>query len=171
VSAIGKELDSLSDTVSFGLAPALLVYAMINHFEPEGIWSYLALLIAVFGALRLARFNVDTTQCTSFVGLPIPANAIFWIGYCSWVYSVGEMSLWLTLVAVAAFSLLMVCKMRMFSLKFKNLSLKDNWHRYLLVVAAILLIVFFKLVGFGLLIGFYVIEAVLCTILIKDKKS
>ena len=84
VSAIGKELDSLCDCVSFGLAPALLVYAAMNHSHPESMLCYAALLIPVLGAVRLANFNVDTRQTTSFIGMPIPANAIFWIGFISW---------------------------------------------------------------------------------------
>lgn len=169
VSAIGKELDSLSDAVSFGLAPALLVYAMIGHFCPDGLWSYGALIIAVFGALRLARFNVDTTQSTSFVGLPIPANAIFWIGYCSAVYANDEMSLWVTMAAVVILSLLMVCNLRMFSLKFKNLSLKDNWHRYVLILASIFFLIVYKIEGLELIICFYFLESLICKFLIKDK--
>ena len=70
VSAIGKELDSLADLVSFGLAPALILYSMMPN---DGPWAEFALLLPVFGALRLARFNVDTNQATTFTGLPIPA--------------------------------------------------------------------------------------------------
>ena len=78
-SALGKELDSLSDLVSFGVAPAALVFNLIQ--SQTGSWvAFLAFLIAVFGALRLAKFNIDDRQTTSFIGLPIPANAIFWPG-------------------------------------------------------------------------------------------
>ena len=86
-SPVGKELDSLSDLVSFGLAPAFLV---MNSMQAYGasVWvSAIALFIAVMGALRLAKFNVDTRQATSFIGLPIPANAIFWIGALAWIDS------------------------------------------------------------------------------------
>ena len=79
VSAIGKELDSLCDLVSFGLAPGLLVYFMLDDCT-DSLLRFVALLIPVCGALRLARFNVDTQQTTTFTGLPIPANAMFWMG-------------------------------------------------------------------------------------------
>ena len=83
VSAIGKELDSLSDLVSFGLAPALILYNLMVE-QGAGGWALVSLLLPVFGALRLARFNVDTNQTTTFTGLPIPANAIFWVGFTAW---------------------------------------------------------------------------------------
>ena len=81
VSPLGKELDSLSDAVSFGLAPGMVLYNMLVQYEPESGVAYIAMLIPVFGALRLAKFNVSTDQSTTFTGLPIPANAIFWIGF------------------------------------------------------------------------------------------
>ncbi|MDE6683100.1 MAG: CDP-diacylglycerol--serine O-phosphatidyltransferase, partial [Muribaculaceae bacterium] len=85
-SEMGKELDSLCDLVSFGVAPAFAVYACMDANGEEWM-KWLALLIPVAGALRLARFNVDTRQTVNFIGLPIPANAIFWIGYTSMVYA------------------------------------------------------------------------------------
>ena len=81
-SDMGKELDSLSDLISFGLAPGLMVYALLNDYLllPYGnleYLAYIALLIPVAGGIRLAKFNVDDRQTTSFIGLPIPANALF----------------------------------------------------------------------------------------------
>lgn len=84
-SPIGKDLDSLADVISFGLAPAVLMFAELRS---EG-FSMLAvapvLLIAAFAALRLAHFNHDTRQTTSFIGLPVPAGALFWIGIYSFL--------------------------------------------------------------------------------------
>ena len=84
-SAIGKDLDSLSDDVSFGVAPSLIVFSLFKemHYPAymesvAGWWPYLAFLISIFSALRLAKFNNDTRQTTSFIGLPVPANALFW---------------------------------------------------------------------------------------------
>ena len=109
VSAIGAELDSLADLVSFGLAPALILYNMMLG-QGAGHWALVALMIPVFGALRLARFNVDTNQTTTFTGLPIPANAIFWIGFTAW-YAIHEMPLWIVLLLIVILSLLMVCNL------------------------------------------------------------
>ena len=113
VSAIGKELDSLADLVSFGLAPALILYSMMNR--EDDLLAVFALLLPVFGALRLARFNVDTNQATTFTGLPIPANAIFWIGFTDW-YDPHTCPMWIVLTLIVVLSLLMVCPLRMFSL-------------------------------------------------------
>lgn len=145
VSPLGKELDSLSDSVSFGLAPALIVYSMLMVARPGSWLPYVAMLLPVFGALRLARFNIDTRQGTVFTGLAIPANAIFWIGFTDYYATHHDVvPVWLVLTLVVAFSLLMVCSVRMFSLKVHGLSLKNTWKQLLIVVAAI---------GFVLLLG------------------
>lgn len=80
-SELGKELDSLCDAVSFGVAPAMVLFSTLERLGSCEWLRWGALLIPVFGVLRLAKFNIDTRQTTSFIGLPIPANAIFWIGY------------------------------------------------------------------------------------------
>lgn len=160
VSGIGKELDSLADLVSFGLAPAMVLYnLMLEH--GAGHWALLAMLLPVFGALRLARFNVDTNQATTFTGLPIPANAIFWIGFTAW-YAACPVPLWSVLALIIVLSLLMVCNLRMFSLKMHNLaSLKQNWAQYLLVVAAVAFMVFLGLPGLAATIALYVLLSII----------
>lgn len=160
VSAIGAELDSLADLVSFGLAPAMVLYnMMLGH--GEGHWALVALLLPVFGALRLARFNVDTNQTTTFTGLPIPANAIFWIGFTAW-YAVHDVRLWIVLVLIVALSLLMVCNLRMFSLKMHNLSsLKENWAQYLQVVATVAAVIILGLPGLAVAIALYVLLSII----------
>ena len=134
VSPLGKELDSLSDAVSFGLAPGMVLYNMLVQYAPESGVAYIAMLIPVFGALRLAKFNVSTDQSTTFTGLPIPANAIFWIGFTNF-YAEHHADVPVLVVAglVVALSLLMVCNLRMFSLKLHSLSVKENYKQYLLV--------------------------------------
>ena len=79
-SPLGKELDSLADLVSFGVAPAMLLYNILLVWSQSWWIPYVSLIIPVMGALRLAKFNLDDSQSTTFKGLPIPANAIFWIG-------------------------------------------------------------------------------------------
>lgn len=134
-SDVGKELDSLADLVSFGVAPAMLLFNVVDNW---GCWA--APLIAALGALRLARFNVDTRQTSVFIGLPIPANAIFWIGYTAWIYVHGCPAPWAVLVVVLLEASLMVSSMPMFSLKFKNMHWRDNFSRYAIVAAAILFV-------------------------------
>lgn len=160
VSAIGAELDSLADLVSFGLAPALILY---NIMVAQGVggWAEVALLLPVFGALRLARFNVDPSQGTVFTGLAIPANAIFWIGFTAW-YATHPVPLWVVLVLIVALSLLMVCRLRMFSLKMHNLSsLKQNWAQYLQVIATVAFVVLMGLPGLAAAIALYVLLSII----------
>ena len=160
VSAIGAELDSLADLVSFGLAPALILYNMMLG-QGAGHWALVALMIPVFGALRLARFNVDTNQTTTFTGLAIPANAIFWIGFTAW-YAIHEMPLWIVLLLIVILSLMMVCNLRMFSLKMHNLSsLKQNWAQYLLVVATVAFVLLMGLPGLAAAISLYVLLSII----------
>ena len=154
-SNIGAELDSLSDLVSFGLAPAMVLFVLLDMNGCES-WSYIAMLLPIFGAIRLARFNVDTNQTTTFTGLPIPANAIFWIGFTAW-YAIEPCDFWIVAVAVVVLSYLMVCPLRMFSLKLHSLSPKENWAQYLLVISTVVLVALLGLPGLAVLIALYVV--------------
>ncbi len=156
-SPLGKELDSLSDSVSFGLAPALVLYNMMHLANPGSVLCFGALIIPVFGALRLAKFNVDTTQTTTFRGLPIPSNAIFWIGFTSWYANHHTASQWFVLALALVLSLLMVCNLRMFSLKLHSLSLKKSFRQWLLAVAFVTFVAIAGLEGLAWGIGFYVV--------------
>ena len=159
VSAIGKELDSLADLVSFGLAPALILYSMMNR--EDDLLAVFALLLPVFGALRLARFNVDTNQATTFTGLPIPANAIFWIGFTDW-YDPHTCPMWIVLTLIVVLSLLMVCPLRMFSLKMHNLSsIKQNWAQYLQIVVTVVAVIALGLPGLAVAIALYVLLSII----------
>ena len=158
VSPLGKELDSLSDAVSFGLAPGMVLYNMLAQYEPESGVAYIAMLIPVFGALRLAKFNVSTDQSTTFTGLPIPANAIFWIGFTNF-YAEHHADVPVLVVAglVVALSLLMVCNLRMFSLKLHSLSVKENYKQYLLVLAFVICVGFCGVTGLAWAMLFYIV--------------
>ena len=165
VSNIGAELDSLADLVSFGLAPAMVLYNMMLGYG-LGHWALVTMLLPVFGAIRLARFNVDPAQVTVFTGLPIPSNAIFWIGFTAW-YATHPVPLWLVVALIVALSLLMVCRLRMFSLKMHNLSsFSENWAQYLQVIASVAFVAFMGLPGLALAITLYVLLSV-----IKREKS
>ena len=158
VSPLGKELDSLSDAVSFGLAPGMVLYNMLVQYAPESGVAYIAMLIPVFGALRLAKFNVSTDQSTTFTGLPIPANAIFWIGFTNF-YAEHHADVPALVVAglVVALSLLMVCNLRMFSLKLHSLSVKENYKQYLLVLAFVICVGFCGVTGLAWAMLFYIV--------------
>lgn len=159
-SELGKELDSLCDLVTFGVAPAIIVLNLIlsQGLDPWAAWA--ALLIPAAGAIRLARFNLDTRQATTFIGLPIPANAIFWIGFAALFASddVAFLSAWYWFLPMLLIECwLMNSSFKMFSLKFKNLSFKDNYPRFLLVVAAVVCCFAFGVGGLLWLIVFYVL--------------
>lgn len=160
-SAVGKELDSLADLVSFGVAPAMLMLNIINQYSDHQWLAYAALFIPAMGALRLARFNIDDTQATVFRGLPIPGNAIFWIGAYGWTASYGYPGTAATVIAIVAVSLLMVAPMRMFSLKFKNFDIRENFRRYAIIMAAAAFVLIYGLAGLMWTIILYVLISAL----------
>ena len=166
-SKIGAELDSLSDLVSFGVAPAFLMFNIMGHFAQLSgsdamLWlQYSALLVPVFGALRLARFNVMDVGDTTFHGLPIPSAAIFLIGIAGWVndyYYPGHV---IVAVLIALVSVAMVGRFRMFSLKFKNFSLTDNFRRYIILMAAVAFVIMYGIAGLAWTIILYLLLSLL----------
>ena len=109
-----------------------------------------------------AKFNIDTRQATSFIGLPVPANALFWIGICQAGLHLQSPVCGYAIVAlVIIFSWLLVSEIPMFSLKFKNLKLKENYLRYLILVAAVLFLSLWGLAGLAATIGLYIILSLL----------
>ncbi len=161
-SDMGKELDSLSDLVSFGIAPAMILFNTINYFNtgnPLEItpWAFVTLLIPVLGALRLAKFNIDTRQTTSFIGLPIPAAAIFWIGLVGWLHRTEAFNNWGVTIVIVLMSLMMVSGMRMFSLKFKNFNFRENFRRYMMILATVLFVISDGVSGLAWTIVFYIL--------------
>lgn len=161
-SAMGKELDSLSDLVSFGVAPGMLVYNMVLTLGGAHWAALMALLIPVMGELRLARFNIDDRQTTSFLGMPIPANALFWIGFTAWTMEhgyVGDVAMAAIIVVMA--STMVMMKMKMFSLKFKNFAWRENVRRYVILIAAAVFITSEGLAGLAWTIIFYIVLSLL----------
>ena len=170
-SPIGKELDSLADDITFGLAPAAIAFSLFREvYYPDFIQflhpllPYTAFLIAVFSGLRLAKFNIDTRQTGSFIGMPTPANALFWgslvVGEHAFLTSEHFNALYL-LVLVVAMSLLLVAELPMFSLKFKDLSWKHNKVSYIFLIVSIPLLLIFRLSGFAAIIVWYILLSVL----------
>lgn len=166
-SIIGKDLDSLADDVSFGVAPSLIVFSLLKEMHyPEAlafaapILPYAAFLISVFSALRLAKFNNDTRQTSSFRGLPVPANALFWAsltaGAHAWLVSDWFSPLYL-LILVALSSWMLVSDIPMFSLKFKNLSWKDNKVSFIFLIVCIPILAFLGIGSFAAIIVWYVL--------------
>lgn len=168
-SDLGKQLDSLSDLVSFGVTPAMLLF---NLFEAGGapLWvKLLTLLIPAMGALRLAKFNIDPSQATTFTGMPIPSCALFCIGLAAITAQTPTgVNLYAAAGSVIAIALLMVAPVRMYSLKFKTLALKGNLLRYSLAIAAILCIGLWGWQGLYYLIGYYAVSSFIANILCTE---
>lgn len=158
-SLIGKELDSLSDLVSFGVAPATLMYNLMTEDSQYPWIAWITLMIPVCGALRLAKFNVDQNQATTFTGLPIPANALFWIGMGGFVTRYGYPGDAVMCVLTVLLSLAMVCRVRMFSLKFKDFKLRSNFRRYVLLLAAAVFLCIYGVAGLAWTILLYMLIA------------
>ncbi len=157
-SEMGKELDSLCDMVSFGVAPAILTYSLISANSGGAWWAWAAILIAVGAALRLAKFNLDTRQTTSFLGLPVPANAMFWIGYSAAVVRGSHLAeVWYFIPLVIALVWLMNSEVPLMSLKIQNWNLKDNLPRIVLLLGACILIMLFGVEGLMWFVCFYLL--------------
>lgn len=161
-SSLGKELDSLCDLVSFGVAPAVIMVSTLGNTPDAGWQAWLPVLIPVAAALRLAKFNIDTRQATSFLGLPVPANAIFWIGYSQLAAtSLPMLSSWyMVAVAVAVLCWLMVSEVPLFSLKISTLKAAAVWRQCVLVLAAIGFVIALGVGGLMWLILFYIVLSI-----------
>lgn len=174
-SDIGKELDSLSDMVSFGLAPAAIIYNLLLSITPDGSYlPYLAFLLAIFSGLRLAKFNVDDRQTCSFIGLPTPANAMFMSSLAALSDPITPIPGWFSVDVIHAivtnpivilclvflFSYLLVCELPMFSLKFKNLKWADNRIRFVLIISSVILATIFQMVAVPLIIILFILMSI-----------
>lgn len=174
-SDMGKELDSLADVISFGLAPATIAHVMVRKtFLPCTDLAYASagqlflvffpFIITVFSALRLAKFNIDTRQTESFIGLATPANAMVWASFPIILFYQPQSFLagiivntWFLLALSLVMSLLLVAELPMFSLKFKNLSWATNKVRFLFLAVNLALLVLFKIAGIPLIILWYIL--------------
>lgn len=165
-SPIGKDLDSLADVVSFGLAPATLVWYTLQGLGITSVWSYGVFLLVAFAALRLAKFNNDTRQSTSFLGLPVPSNALFFLGYTSSlpmvVFLLGPVgALVVTLVLTLLFGSLMLGELPMFSFKLTKAPLRALWKQIALVVVSVVSVLIFGWAGCSIAIAFYLFLSLL----------
>jgi CDP-diacylglycerol--serine O-phosphatidyltransferase len=177
-SPIGKELDSLADVVSFGVAPAMAVYVLLrDHLSLPAAFSglssfvpFFAFLIPLFSAYRLAKFNLDERQSSSFLGLPTPANALFWISYCYGMVRLSPLDdtfLYLTYALILLLSLLMVSEFPMFSLKIKSLQLEGNRQQFTLLLLSAALIAVWGITGIAWSILTYIALSLLTSLIKK----
>ncbi len=170
-SAIGKELDSLADMVSFGVLPGVIVFQLfqMNLDIDSGNFAYVAFLIPLFSALRLAKFNTDTRQEEMFYGLPTPANAILIasfplilnyetrvFGFDFSNYLIILINPYFLTVLSLVLSWLLVAEIPLMSLKFKSFKWADNKARYILLLLSLVLLVVFQFTGIPIIIFLYI---------------
>lgn len=187
-SDIGKELDSLADVVTFGVAPSLILVDLLQEFyaynsllSSYSLVAYIPLLMALMSAYRLAKFNIDQRQTTGFIGLPTPANALIWLSLPVIYYlETTKTHLWglnipqfyytltalllnpiLMILGSILMSFLLVAELPLFALKFKNLKWKDNKEKFIFLIIAILLIFALNLYAIPLIIFVYIIESII----------
>lgn len=177
-SPIGKELDSLADIVTFGLAPSAIVFSQLSAMDFPCVVTpamrdylpFVAFVMAAFSALRLAKFNLDERQSLGFIGLPTPANALFWsslvVGAHTYLESSAIMSVAVVLMIFVSCWLL-VAEIPMFALKFKHWGWKGNEVKYVFIVSCVPLILIFKLSAFAIIVAWYV--ALSIAVGIRDK--
>ncbi len=196
-SELGKQLDSLADGVTFGVLPAMVMFKLmcwsLNISGNPSLWEeplpYLAFIIAVFSVLRLAKFNIDTRQSESFIGVPTPANSILINAIPLILMYQSDASAFLqqqnyTLAAEASIllnfkfllfltlllSYLLVAELPLFAMKFKHFNWKGNEIRYIFLVSALLLLICFKFVAIPIIIILYVLLSLL-NLLMKKNNS
>lgn len=168
-SEIGKQLDSLADMVSFGLAPGVIAGLIIlisvkpNINAGDQVWIYqslpfVALLIPAFSALRLAKFNIDESQSYSFKGLPTPASALFFGSFPFIIELFPEFLNPIILISmVVIMPFLLVSNIPLFAMKFINYSWKDNMIRYLFIGISLIMLIFLQYTAVPLIILFYIL--------------
>ena len=164
-SEIGKQLDSLADMVSFGVLPAAIIFHLFQLPDSGSsrFWIYSAFFIAIFSALRLAKFNVDTRQSNSFIGLPTPASAMLSASFPlilmqqSDFFSGIILNKWFLIIYIIVNCWLLVAEIPLLSLKFKNLDFSENSFRYILLIFGSVCLLIFKFAAIPLIIFFYII--------------
>ena len=183
-SPIGKELDSLADVITFGFAPSVILYQLLVELFPEQPFvPYSAFIIAVFSAYRLAKFNIDERQTSSFIGVPTPANALFWLSIplIEWqgVHFSSEIAMsvyaFMTnpifiLINVLVWSLLLIAEIPLFALKFKSFKWKDNQLTFSFIGISIALFMLFYFIAIPIILILYIILSVI-TNSIKSKNE
>lgn len=182
---IGKELDSLADVITFGLAPSLITVELLkiqtSFPDYAGLICFIPLLMALMSAYRLAKFNIDERQSTSFIGLPTPANALLWLSLPLIVYLLeNKIHLWglyseRIYAAITAFlvnpyficitslimAVLLVSELKMFALKFKNFTWQDNKIKFIFLLSCLVLLFVFNCFAIPFIVLLYIIISII----------
>ena len=172
-SPIGKELDSLADDITFGFAPSAIVFSFLQGITAEAdstlftlssILPYLAFVMAAFSALRLAKFNLDERQAMGFIGLPTPANALFWgalmVGGEEWLGS-SPYYIYGVIALMLLSCYLLIAEIPMFALKFKSWGWKGNEVKYIFILSCVPLLLLLGVSGLAAIIAWYIILSII----------
>jgi CDP-diacylglycerol--serine O-phosphatidyltransferase len=177
-SPIGKELDSLADDITFGFAPSAIIFSYLNEScaaanstlcTLHSILPFVAFILAAFSALRLAKFNLDERQALGFIGLPTPANALFWgalIGGLQGYDIHFEGIEWYIIAGIFISSYLLISEIPMFALKFKTWGWKGNEIKYIFLLTCIPML-FLGIFGLAAIIAWYVILSAVNTYMLN----
>jgi len=181
-SNLGKQLDSLSDLISFGLAPSVIVFQMLYHIESGAFfktasgnieeytvyfWPYIAFLIPLFSAYRLAKFNIDNRQSDFFIGLPTPANALFFVSLpfilkyddgiiCNFLYKKEVI-----IVVIVVFCILMISELKLISFKFNSFQWPANKYRYTLIITSLVLLLLLGFEAIPIILILYIVLSII----------
>jgi CDP-diacylglycerol---serine O-phosphatidyltransferase len=181
-SEMGKQLDSLADLVSFGVAPGMILFQFLRRSyasQEDGLdisimWLLPAFIIPCAAAWRLARFNIDTSQSYSFKGLPVPAVGIFVasLPLIYWNVNIEQVrdlliNKWVLYAIIFGLSALMVSRLPLMAMKFKDYSIANNWPKYLLIVISVAAIILLKWLAPPLIVLVYVV----LSLLLKNKTA
>ena len=166
-SPIGKELDSLADDITFGFAPSAIIFSYLCTFHIHLLFvPFLAFVMAAFSALRLAKFNLDERQALGFIGLPTPANALFWgaliVGAGDWI-STLPYAPYLILLGTFISCYLLIAEIPMFALKFKHWGWKGNEIKYIFLLSCIPLLLLLRVSGIAFIIAWYILLSIITT--------
>ena len=177
-SPIGKELDSLADDITFGFAPSAIVFHFLtSHLSPLtsplspltshlSFLPYIAFVMAAFSALRLAKFNLDERQAMGFIGLPTPANALFWgaliVGSEEWLAS-SPYYIYGVIALMLLSCYLLVSEIPMFALKFKTWGWKGNEIKYIFILSCVPLLLLLGVSGLAAIIAWYIVLSAITT--------
>lgn len=172
-SEIGKQLDSLADMVSFGVVPGTVMFMLLQRADasllgiPPTVFPFVGFLITIFSALRLAKFNIDTRQTTSFIGLPTPACTIF-VASLPLILEYGDLLHYeiilnpmVLLVLTLLLSFLLVAELPLFALKFTNLRWQDNSVRFIFLGLSVILVALLKFAAIPLIIVLYILLSII----------
>jgi len=173
---LGKQLDSLADMVTFGVVPAIVMYHLLaqtfwNNMPPGtemiddkyySILAYSPFLIAIFSAVRLAKFNIDTRQTSSFIGVPTPANAMLICSFPLIIQHHPQFASWILnpyfiVTVTLLMSYLLVAELPLFALKFKNFGWTDNKIRYSFLISSLILLILFQFLAIPIIIFLYIV--------------